>query len=419
MEKNLPLGNTHKKDSILLVYLFYVWTFVLIARPQDFMDGLKPIRPALSVGLIVVILYVFNYAFYKNRLIDNQQCRLYLYLLATMIISIPFASYRRGAFEFVFTKYIVIVIYFFLFYKIIDNTKKLQGLLWIACVGTSMYLLSALYLGEMNSGRLQFGEMLDPNDLAFFALSFLPFNILFLSKNNPWWNRLLFLVNIAVGILVILMTGSRGGFIALGIVLILLLFLKQRTVKISYKIIVAVIASMTVIYGGATIDFSRIKTISQIGEDYNVWDETGRLEVWKKGLEMMLNDPLTGVGVTCFSEAIGQKRKEQGLQELWQAPHSSLVQIGAETGIFGLILFLLISYKALKIFGNVKNRSNDVKMIKIGEMARISFVGHFVASLFLSQAYSLYWAFFIVLSAAMMRFSMEAVPIAATVKPTV
>jgi hypothetical protein len=70
------------------------------------MDGLKPIRPALSVGLIVVILYVSIYAFYKNRLIDNQQCWLYLYLLATMIISIPFASYRRGAFEFVFTKYI-------------------------------------------------------------------------------------------------------------------------------------------------------------------------------------------------------------------------------------------------------------------------------------------------------------------------
>jgi oligosaccharide repeat unit polymerase len=142
----------------------------------------------------------------------------------------------------------------------------------------------------MNSGRLQFGEMLDPNDLAFFALSFLPFNILFLSKNNPWWNRLLFLVNICSWYFSDLMTGSRGGFIALGIVLILLLFLKQRTVKISYKIIVAVIASMTVIYGGATIDFSRIKTISQIGEDYNVWDETGRLEVWKKGLEMMLND---------------------------------------------------------------------------------------------------------------------------------
>ncbi|OPX92402.1 MAG: O-Antigen ligase [Pelotomaculum sp. PtaB.Bin104] len=408
MKKNLLLGGTHKKDSILLVYLFYVWTFVLIARPQDFMDGLKPIRPALSVGLIVVILYVFNHAIYKNRLIDNQQCRLYLYLLATMIISIPFAYYRRGAFEFVFTKYIVIVIYFFLFYKIIDNTKKLQGLLWIACVGTSMYLLSALYLGEMNSGRLQFGEMLDPNDLAFFALSFLPFNILFLSKNNPWWSRLLFLVNIAVSILVILMTGSRGGFIALGIVLIMLLFSRPRTVKFSYKIVVAAIASMTVIYGGATIDFSRFKTISQIKEDYNVWDETGRLEVWKKGFEMMLNDPLTGVGVTCFSEAIGQKRKEQGLQELWQAPHSSLVQIGAETGVFGLILFVLISYKAFRIFGKLKSTSKFEQVFKIGEVARIGFAGHFVSSMFLSQAYSIYWSFYIVLSAALLNLCRQA-----------
>ena len=177
----------NKKDSYLLIYIFYLWTFVLIARPQDFVEALTPVRPALSVGIIVLIFYVVYHARYKHRYLDNQQCRLYLYLLMAMIVSVPFAYYRRGAFEFLFTKYIVTVIFFYLFYKIIDNERKLINIIWIACLGTSLYLLSALYKGELVSGRLKFGEMFDPNDLAFFALSYLPLNMIFFSKENPVW----------------------------------------------------------------------------------------------------------------------------------------------------------------------------------------------------------------------------------------
>ena len=74
MVKTQTLTENIKKDSNLLIYLFYVWTFVLIARPQDFIDALTPIRPALSVGIIVVIVYVFYHALYRNKLLDNQQC---------------------------------------------------------------------------------------------------------------------------------------------------------------------------------------------------------------------------------------------------------------------------------------------------------------------------------------------------------
>lgn len=403
------LRSSKKKDSNILVSLFYIWTFVLIARPQDFIEAITPLRPALSVGLVVLILFSLYYTRYKHRLLDNQQCRLYLYLVAVMMISIPFAYYRRGAFEFVFTKYIVTVLFFFLFYKIIDNTKKLQNVLWISCFGTSLYLLSALYQGEMVSGRLKFGDMFDPNDLAFVALSFIPFNIVFLLRNNPWWKRLVSLVNITVSVLIILMTGSRGGFIALGVIVLMLFLTRSEIIGKAYKMIVMVFAIVAIVYGGSTIDFSRFQTMTQIGEDYNVFDETGRIEIWKKGLGLMLSYPLTGVGVSCFSEAIGQQRKELGLQELWQAPHNSLVQIGAETGIFGLILFVLISYKAFKIFGSMKNKGIDVQMIKIGEMARIGFAGHFTASMFLSQAYSIYWVFFVVVSAVLFRIGSESI----------
>jgi len=370
-------------------------------RPQDFIDVLMTIRPVLSVGIVVVIVYVFYHALYRNRLLDNQQCRLYIYFLATIIISIPFAYYRRGAFEFVFTKYISIVLFFFLFYKLVDDSKKLSIVLWTSCFGIGLYLLFALYQGEMISGRLNIGRMYDPNDLAYIAVSFLPFNFLFISNKDPMWKRMTCLVNVVVGIVVILMTGSRGGFIALGIVVLMLLFMPSKIIKMSYKITAAALTLVVVIYAGSVIDITRLETIKQIGEDYNVIDETGRMEIWKKGVRLMLSNPLTGVGVSCFGKAIGEERRTRGLQEIWQSPHNSLVQIGVETGIVGLILFVLISINAFRIFRNTKRMGSAEQMMRIGEMAKIGFTGHIAASMFLSQAYSIYWVFYIVLSASL------------------
>jgi len=402
-------------DSKILNNVFYIWAFVLIARPQDFIDALIPLRPAVSISVVVLILFAIYHGRYKTRYFDNPQCRLYIYLLAVMIISIPFAYYRRGAFEFVFTKYIITVVFFFIFYKIIDSEKKLHNIIWIACLGTSLYLLCAMYRGETVSGRLKYGDMFDPNDLAFFALSFLPFNNLFLSKNDPWWKRIISLFNIIVSILVILMTGSRGGFIALGVVVLMLLFAHSNIVKNIHKVILAMLVVIAIVYGGLTIDFSRFKTITQIGEDYNVWDETGRLEVWKRGIELMMSDPLTGVGITCFDEAIGRDRVERGLQNIWQPAHNSIVQIGVETGIIGMALFVLISYKAFRIFSKAKSLGNSLYLLKIGEMARIGFAGHFVSSMFLSQAYSLYWVYFVALSSVLLRIGIDNVPSAMNV----
>lgn len=391
------------KDSRLLLFLFHAWTFILIARPQDYIAELATVRPALSAGIIVILFYWCNHARYKNSILGNQQCRLYLFLLVAMVFSIPFAYYRRGAFEFFFVKYLIVALYLFLFYKIIDREEKIKNILWTACLGNSLYLLSALQQGESVAGRLRFGQMLDPNDLAFFAVSFLPLNFIYISSSDTWWKRIIALVNITLSIMIILMTGSRGGFLALGIVSLLLFFTRAEVVKTSYKIIVGIMTIIALIYAGSTIDFSRLETMTQIGGDYNVWDETGRLEVWKKGLLFMLSDPLTGVGVSCFGEAIGTDRLSRGMQDFWQAPHNSLVQIGAETGVLGLYLFIHISYRAYEIFGKVRKKDGDQKNGYVAELTQIAFIGHLAASMFLSQAYSGIWVLFVALSASLLE----------------
>jgi O-antigen ligase len=201
------------------------------------------------------------------------------------------------------------------------------------------------------------------------------------------------------------MTGSRGGFVGFSVIVFMLLLTKTSAFRLSYKVVFVILILIIVSLKATTIDWERYQGITNYENDYNMTDEEGRMNVWKIAMRIMLSRPLTGVGIACFSAAIGTDREERGLSRTyWQAPHNMLVQIGTETGVIGLALFGLLSFRAFRIFGRVKKKARSEKLIKMSEMARLGFAGHFISGMFLSQAYSIYWAFYIVLSAVLQRF---------------
>jgi len=373
---------------------------VLLCRPQDYFTFLVPVRPALFLGLFTfLVFFVTMPASSHVMLFKNSQVKLYMALICIMVLSIPLALYRRAAFEFVFLGYINVILFFFIFLAVVNTPEKVKTILFVGCLGTGLYLIIALIKGGIVAKRLYFGNMFDPNDLAFFSLSFLPFNLIFVSEGNHLVKRLVCISNFVIGALVILLTGSRGGFIGFAIVLLMLFLTKTNTFRASYKVVFAVLMLVFVSTNMRIIDFNRYESIINLEDDYNKTSETGRLEIWKVGVRVMLSHPFTGVGLGCFAEAIGTDRDERGLIPRWQAAHNSLIQIGSESGVIGAILFVLASLNAFRIFGQARRRSKSDGAIKIAEMARIGFAGHFISAMFVSQAYSIYWAFYIALSA--------------------
>jgi len=391
---------TPNQENRFLFALFCAWTFVLLCRPQDYFTFLVPVRPALFLGLFTFLVFFVTMPVSSHvMLFKNNQVKLYMALICIMVLSIPLALYRRAAFEFVFLGYINVILFFFIFLAVVNTPEKVKTILFVGCLGTGLYLIIALIKGGIVAKRLYFGNMFDPNDLAFFSLSFLPFNLIFVSEGNPLVKRLVCISNFVIGALVILLTGSRGGFIGFSIVLLMLFLTKTNTFRASYKVVFAVLVLVFVSTNMRIIDFNRYESIINLEDDYNKTSETGRLEIWKVGVRVMLSHPFTGVGLGCFAEAIGTDRDERGLIPRWQAAHNSLIQIGSESGVIGAILFVLASLNAFRIFGQARRRSKSDGPIKIAEMARIGFVGHFISAMFVSQAYSIYWAFYIALSA--------------------
>ena len=410
MLKSAAVANW-QNGSGLLFTSFGIWSFVLLCRPQDYVSFLSDFRPGITFGIITLALFLLNTG--RIRLIASEgQTKIFIFLFFVMLLSVPFSYYPRGSFSEI-CGYSAVIISFLLFYQLADSLGRLRILLLSYCAGSTVYAVLMSISETTGSARMNFGSMFDPNDMAFYLISIFIFNLNFISKDNSRSLRLLAGISFLICSIVILQTGSRGGLISFVAVIGCLVFTRQRTVKISMVKRIVLLAAVLVSTQLLHTDFERYKTLSDLKNDYNITDETGRLSIWKTGISLMLTHPVTGVGLGRFPEAVGLDREKRGLDSArWQTAHNSLIQIGAEIGVIGLFLFCFLSYRAFKLFGLIAEKSHIDSLAQISRMARIGFLGHLLSAMFLSQAYSVYWAFYIALSAVLGNlFSQEAHPV--------
>jgi O-antigen ligase len=404
----IPLTYAPERLTILLG-LFYLWLFMVLDRPQDFFPQLQAVRPALILGCLLVLFFLpQNPAAALKSVLTGRQSRLYVCLLAVMVLGIPFSRYPSRSFHAVFIEQSSNMLLFFFLYALIDSVAKLKRVLFLAVVSAGLYSAFCLARGTFVDERLFFGDMFDPNDLSFFVLSFLPFGCLFLTGESRL-RRLLSAGALVSGILLIIYSGSRGGFIAFAVVCGLMAFSKNRSITRSARRILLLAGIPCILFMLLGTGTSRYSTILNPEGDYNYFDETGRLAIWERGIDLMASNPVTGVGVGCFDEAIGEERKAAGLLPKWQAAHNAFIQIGAETGILGLVLFTAMILNALIGFARVK-KAAAVDLIRIAEMGFIGLIGQVASITFLSQAYSPYWVFYMVLPFVLLRLSAHEKP---------
>lgn len=391
-----------QQNSWLLLTCFSVWSFIILCRPQDYITFLGYIRPGMTLGIITLILWVL----FSNKNIEyiaDNQIRLYKYMIIVLVMSVPFSYYPGASLNDLFI-YCPVILFVFLFNKLVNTISQMRNMLFVYCIGIGMYGIAILINGSIAEGRISFGTMFDPNDLAFYVLSFICLNFIFTTANNKTYIRTISTINIITGLLIIIKTGSRGGLIALLTVIAYLLFTKSYVLRTTFitKCAVLIVAILSLQF----IDINeRYKTILDVQDDYNSKGEEGRIAIWKSGMKQMLTHPFTGVGFNRFPEGIGRDRDIRGLDSAkWQTAHNSLIQIGTETGVLGFILFGVLSYNAFTIFARIAKKSKNEELAKIGAIAKVGFIGHFISAMFLSQAYSVYWAFYIVFSAILRRF---------------
>ena len=376
------------------VILQYVW------RIQEVFPVLRLIQftALVSGGAFAVFLLSSD----VSRRLMNLRHPLYRPIIAILVLavlSIPTSVHKGASLSFVTGNLVKSVLLVGVLAASIRDRRDVERMVRVLVLGGMGYVLAALAFAPSNGGRLAGRGSYDPNDLGLFTVSSIPLCIYMMRKGASVFERMLALGAAAILLLGTVLSGSRGGFLALIAAAAYGLFMLDA-VRLSKRMMVMVVGGALLVGFGGPAYWERMRTILAPQEDYN-WAgraEGGRIEVWKRGIGYMARRPLLGVGVDQFPVAEGTmapqaQRQSFGIGWRWSAAHNAYIQIGAETGVFGLAAFVGLLWLAYREARHIGRTAPDRRDRLLGQAFGGLVVAYTVGATFLSQAYATYLYF--------------------------
>jgi putative inorganic carbon (HCO3(-)) transporter len=176
------------------------------------------------------------------------------------------------------------------------------------------------------------------------------------------------------------LTGSRGALLALGASLLVIAIRMKRK---SFGVALVVLFAIAFAWQAGDTMKDRASSIDEYSEDQSA---TGRLDAWEAGAKMMLDNPITGVGPGAFLRAFPDYS-----EMIPRQAHNTVVQFGAEFGIFALLAFVVLFCSCIFSLWRInsssyfKGSNTDTVPYYVIEATLAANVGCLVTGLFLSQ----------------------------------
>lgn len=396
-----------------------LYTIIIYIRPADFFPILSLLHLARVLAIVTLLSLIFaqigqrKYLWHKNR-----QLLLLSILIFVALISVFTSIWKSNSLE-AFIDFLKIYIIFILIINLIDNVKKLKFLIWtmiisgltLSILGIKNWLLGVNVFDGVRMGGIGKGMFTDPNYFALGLIVLLPF-VYFLLFEQGGIKRILLFSTFIIFLAGIALTYSRGGFFGLSVVLFLLFLYSPVRIKIVYLLIV-----LCLFFSFALPKQYLERAHTSLTEYKSDPSIVSRIDAWKAGMNMMIHRPL-GVGIGNFGEGFVKYRLlgSLDLAGLRRAAHNSFIQIGAELGIAGLVIYAALfftSFTALRIKKKTnifRNKiSKELRSIYLLSLAtKVSLIGFMISGFFLSLAYcwSVYYlfAFVVVLNKLMKNY---------------
>ena len=396
------------------------FTAVLLLRPQDQLPGLGSLHLAeicAFIGIGPMLLHRFARRLPVFRVTPETMGLIAFGLV--ILATAPFSFWPGGAFELFYDSYLKIVIVFVLMMNTLTTPKRLEQLTWliICCCGYIAGRAVFDYARGVNlveGGRIAgavSGIFGNPNDLALNMVTFMPAALMVaLTRRHSNLKRLTAAAIAALMLATVVFTKSRGGALGMGVMLTAVLFL-GRKVRPGFTIMALGAVLLATPFMPASF-WQRMATITDEQQDkaqYTGSSEARRV-VMQEGINTFMAFPLTGIGAGQFKNYNPPERKER-----WRETHNALIQVAAETGLFGLVIFSflivrggLAAAKTRRLLTKPSKReAPDPLRATLQDEDRRSLyaytaamtaglLGWFTCSLFASVAYS--WTFYYLLA---------------------
>jgi O-antigen ligase len=176
----------------------------------------------------------------------------------------------------------------------------------------------------------------------------LPLGLVFVGA-IPKDKRLLYFTAIGLMGIALLLSGSRGGLVALVAEIFFLAILTTNTKSYSQfalKIGLAVVLIAVII--GGSIFIGGESSLTRFAETAASKDiTTNRTHIWSVTLDVIKNNPIFGAGIGAFTVAYAKYDTFNGMERVEQA-HNDYLQVLADAGVVGLIIGLFFLYRLFK-----------------------------------------------------------------------
>lgn len=379
-----------EKNASFAFFFLFLYTIAVLIRPHEFSLG--------TADLIIIKIFAicaFGLTIFTLRPMKLMPQHYLLLAFAPLIVISGFLNgWGGGGITQAQRFFVASIIPFFLFSNLITSISRQKALMYVSIAAALVmvyngYIQQSSFDGirgygigdSVSVGREEMritylGFFSDPNDLGMFLVMNIAFVGYLFSEPNKL-NKLLMPMVFAILCYGVLMTGSRGTILGtLGVICLYFMVKRAGAKLILFMAIMApVAATLIASFGGISASES---------------SANGRLEAWYAGIQMLMSNPVFGVGMGNFMDYHGL------------VAHNSYIHVAAEMGVPGytlwgvtIVLTMLASYKILKFRQDIPDHIPEDKReeykaeLKMNSTFFFSMIGFMITAFFLSRQFTL------------------------------
>lgn len=344
-DKTLP-------SAIFFVYCYFVVDY--FARFSARVSFYGQFRPTLVVFAVLVVLLFFQLHKVKEHFRDPA-LKAGVVLLLYLFLSFPLVEWPGSVIRHHLDDFVRAFCFLFFTALIVDTDRRLRVFVFIFVALQVFRVLEPLFLnltegymgddtyigGGEFAGRLAGApaDVINPNGLGFVIATCVAFMHFLMWGSERKLLKLMYLALLPAMLYAMVLTGSRGGFLALVVVFACIFWMSR------HKAVLAIVFAIAAVWGwGQLDDLQRDRYLSLVGGgDVYQGSADGRIDGIFNELSLGLNRPIVGHGLGTTQEA-KVHAWGSGL-----ASHNLYAELLIEIGCIGFSIFIYMIYQFYRV----------------------------------------------------------------------
>lgn len=358
-----------------------IFVALVFIRPEETFPALAGLRLTLLVSSVTFLGMIFQALLNRERLKWTPL----MTMIAGFFLSVVASTYREGNTVDAAMDIAKLVLMVLLILNLVKDEERLDQFVtsiivftgYIAVYSIVLYLSgkAMIYQNEIERGMTT-GIFGDPNDLAAMIVGGLALTIQRIVDRKGFAARFGYLLVLGVMLAAVMLTHSRGGLLALILVMGMFLLLSLRNKAVAIGLAGMAALGLLILARGRMTDFSS-------GEE----SANMRFWFWDNGFQMLMQNPLLGIGYGMFPDNNGG-----------YTAHNTFVLAFGELGLIGYFFFIGAIYFCFRSWAPAwmplpeavdpeEQQKDEARKARILLATRLSFLGFLAAGFWLSRTY--------------------------------